>query len=60
MNFLTIIFDALTRVLFDGIDDNCDENETMVNNEDELEHNDIDVDYYTSNLVDYSIQSKMV
>lgn len=60
MNFLTIIFDALARVLFDGIDDDYDENETMVNNEDVLEHNDIDVDYYTSNLVDYSIQSKMV
>lgn len=60
MNFLTIIFDALTRVLFDDTDDEYDENETMVNNEDNVEPDDIDIDYHTSNLVDYSVQYKIV
>ena len=44
MNFLTIIFDALTRVLFDDTDDEYDENETMVNNEDNVEPDDIDIE----------------
>lgn len=61
MNIFTTLFIAFRRIIFDGIDDDddeYDETDNLVNNNDNEICEDSDVD--TSNLVDYSLQSKNV
>jgi hypothetical protein len=60
MNFFTILFIAFRRVIFDGIDDDeeYDETDNLVNNNDDYNYEDSDVE--SSNFVDYSLQSKIV
>lgn len=60
MNIFTILFIAFRRVIFDGIDDDdeYDETDNLVNNNDDDNYEDSDVE--SSNFVDYSLQSKIV
>lgn len=60
MNIFTTLFIAFRRVIFDGIDDDdeYDETDILVNNNDDDNYEDSDVE--SSNFVDYSLQSKNV
>lgn len=59
MNIFTTLFIAFRRIIFDGIDDEeYDESDNLISNSDNEICEDSDVD--TSNLVDYSLQSKNV
>ena len=60
MNFFTTLFVAFSHVIFDGIDDDdeYDETDNLVNNNDDDNYEDSDVE--SSNFVDYRRESKNV